>query len=88
MSTILRTRLIKIGNSQGLRIPKTLIDQAHLPEDVEMEVDVEQIVIRPARRARQGWEEQFHQMALRGDDLPLEDLTISTSTWDDEEWEW
>ena len=88
MSTVLRTRIIKIGNSQGIRIPKTLIDQAQLPDDVEMEASAEQIVIRPARRVRQDWAEQFQRMATRGDDVPLDGWAASTSVWDDEEWEW
>ncbi len=88
MSTALRTRIIKIGNSQGVRIPRTLLDQAQLPEDVEMEATAQQIVIRPALRVRQGWEEQFQRMAALGDDVLLDGAPASLSLWDAEEWEW
>lgn len=88
MTTALRTRIIKIGNSQGVRIPRTLLDQAQLPEDVEMEVTGQQIVIRPALRARQGWEERFQRMAALGDDVLLDGSPIALSLWDVEEWQW
>lgn len=88
MTTALRTRIIKIGNSQGVRIPRTLLDQAQLPEDVEIEATAQQIVIRPALRVRHGWEEQFQRMAAMGDDVLLDGSPATLSLWDDEEWEW
>lgn len=88
MSTLLRTRIIRIGNSQGIRIPKTLLDLARLSRDVELEVGAEQIVIRPARSVRHNWDDQFRLMAAHGDDVLLDDLPHSLTTWDDEEWEW
>jgi antitoxin MazE len=87
MSTIVRTRIIKIGNSQGIRIPKLLLEQANFPEEVELEVQESQIVIRPSHAIRYQWEEQFKLMAERGDDLLLDDVPTAT-TWDEEEWEW
>jgi antitoxin MazE len=84
----MRTRIIKIGNSQGVRIPKVLLEQARLGEEVELEVQDNQVLIRAARKPRQGWEEAFHAMARQGDDrLVDEDLTGRTR-WDEEEWEW
>jgi len=35
----------KIGNSQGVRIPKPLLDQTGIKGDVEMEVEKSQIII-------------------------------------------
>lgn len=88
MTTLVRTRIIRIGNSQGVRIPKVLLDQAQLGDEVELEVGEGQIVIRPVARARQGWEQQFERMAAQGDDVLLDGEVVSTSSWDDEEWEW
>ena len=68
MGTVLKARIIKIGNSQGIRIPKLLLDQVGLGEDVELEAQQDRIVIRPARRPRDGWDEQFKAMAEHGDD--------------------
>lgn len=53
----MRTRIVRIGNSQGVRIPRHLIEQARLPEEVELRVEADQIVIAPARPRREGWAE-------------------------------
>ena len=75
----MKTRIIKIGNSRGIRIPKVLLEQSGLGEEVELEVQDRQIVIRPAERPRQGWEEAFRSMAEHEDDRFLDgDLTGHT----------
>lgn len=88
MSTVIKTRMVKIGNSQGVRIPKVVVEQLGLASEIELEVQDGQLVIRPARQARLGWDEQFRQMAERGDDQLLDAGTPSFSTWDEEEWAW
>lgn len=84
MSTIVKTRIVKIGNSQGVRIPKPILQQVDLWNEVEMEVQGEQLILRPARKNRSGWEAQFEQMAAHGDDGLLDDFL----PLEDEEWEW
>lgn len=85
---MVRTRIIKIGNSRGIRIPKALLEHAGLSEEVELEAQQNQVVIRAVGKPRQGWEEAFRALAEHGDDqLVDEDLTGRTS-WDEEEWEW
>lgn len=88
MSTVVRSRIIKIGNSQGIRIPKLLLEQANLVEEVELTLQDNGIVIRPAEQARAGWEEAFRLMADRGDDELLDGDAPPTTRWDEEEWEW
>ncbi len=87
MSTAIKTRIIKIGNSQGVRIPRLLLDQTNLSGNVYLEVEQNQIIIRPIRTIREGWDEQFKLMAQMGDDNLLDDET-ETSSCDDGEWEW
>jgi antitoxin MazE len=91
-----KTKIIRIGNSQGVRIPRNLLEQAGLigneqgdvlGQEVELEVGQEGILIRPARQARAGWEEQLRQMAKRGDDALLDDVP-QASSWDEREWVW
>lgn len=85
----MKTRIIQIGNSQGIRIPKVLLEQSGLGEEVQLEVARRQIIIRPARRARQGWAEAFRAMAERGDDNLLDKQSLATqSRWDEAEWTW
>ncbi len=86
MSTVLKARIIKIGNSHGVRIPKVWLEQLDLGEEVEMAVESDQIVIRPAHSPRDGWEQQFSLMAAQGDDQLLDQPT--PTRWEQDEWEW
>ncbi|MFO7145113.1 AbrB/MazE/SpoVT family DNA-binding domain-containing protein, partial [Arthrospira sp. PCC 8006] len=52
MSKVIRTRIVKIGNSQGVRIPKLLLEQSGIQTDVEIEVEGDHLTIRNARRLR------------------------------------
>jgi antitoxin MazE len=83
-----KARIVKIGNSQGVRIPKVLLDQADLGEEVELELQGEQIVIRPAHRARHDWADRFKAMAAQGDDKLLDGDVMVSTVWDEKEWEW
>ena len=83
----MRARVIKIGNSQGLRIPKPILDQTGIMDDVEIEVEKDQIIIRPVKNAREGWDAAFKKMGTKGDGEPIIDDCISNS-WDEDEWQW
>lgn len=84
MSTVINGRIIKIGNSQGIRIPKLLLEQSGIKENVTIEVRDGQIAISAAASARTGWAEAF--CAATVDDLPLD--RVMGTAWDEEEWEW
>ncbi len=88
MSSVITTQIIKIGNSQGVRIPKPLLEQIGLSGTVQLEVEADCLILRPARTPRQGWEEQFQRMAENGDDVLLDADTFSLSKWDKTDWEW
>ncbi|MEW6349134.1 MAG: AbrB/MazE/SpoVT family DNA-binding domain-containing protein [Thermodesulfobacteriota bacterium] len=81
-----KARIIKIGNSRGVRIPKVLIDQVGFGEEVELEAKEDHLVIRPATCPRNGWEEAFRSMAEKGDDRLL-DEPVPTQ-FDEDEWQW
>jgi antitoxin MazE len=84
----MRTRIVKIGNSQGVRIPKTLLDESGLSGEVDISVHDGTLVITGARRPRQGWDEAFRQMAQRGDDELLDGDVAIAGSFDTESWEW
>ncbi len=84
----MRARVIKIGNSQGLRIPKPILEQTGIMDDVEIEVQKNQIIIRPVRNVRDGWDEAFKMMAQKGDDGPIIVDDNFSHSWDEEEWQW
>jgi antitoxin MazE len=88
MSAMTTTRIIKIGNSQGIRIPKVLLNQVNLGEEVQLTVQDDHLEIRPTRRPRAGWEARFRAMAEHGDDQLLDALPPSLTRWDEDEWEW
>ena len=85
MNTV-RTQVIEIGNSRGVRIPKLFIDQARLGNEVEIAVQRGHLVIRPVLRPRSGWAEQFLAMAEHGDDQLLDKPVLTK--WDRSEWVW
>ncbi len=86
MSMTIRSKVINIGNSRGIRIPRTLLEQAGLTEEVELTVQDNKLIIKAARRPRDGWEAQFELMAERGDDQLLDAAT--PAQWEDTEWVW
>lgn len=84
----MRTNLIRIGNSQGIRIPKVLLEQSRLGTEVELLVDDGQIVIHSVAEPRQGWGEKFRAMAENGDDSLIDEVPGEQTEWDRNQWEW
>ncbi|HET6879846.1 MAG TPA: AbrB/MazE/SpoVT family DNA-binding domain-containing protein [Pirellulales bacterium] len=82
----MKTRLVRIGNSQGIRIPKTLIEQSGLRDEVEITMKGNSLIIRPASNPREGWAEAFEEMARSGDDALLDAEVVND--FDKAEWEW
>jgi len=84
----MRTSIIRIGNSQGIRIPKAIIEQCHLGADVELEVEDKKLIISPVAYPRQGWSEKFEVMAKYGDAIFLDGELVNQTIWDENEWQW
>ena len=82
----MKTRLVRIGNSRGIRLPKTIIVQAGLTDEVELGVRDGAVVIARATSARSGWADAARQMRQRDEDRLL-DATTPTR-FDDKEWQW
>jgi antitoxin MazE len=87
-ASAMKAHIVPIGNSQGVRIPKPLLDQTGLSGEVEIVAEGNALVIRSTRKPREGWAEAFREMARRGDDAMLDDAPPSLSSWDEDEWEW
>lgn len=82
----MKTSLVRIGNSKGIRLPKPILEQCGIRDEVELEVEDDRLIIRPAQRPRSGWAEAFAAMTQHGDDLlPDEE---APSAWDQTEWRW
>lgn len=88
----IKTRIIPIGNSRGIRIPKALLEQAQLTEEVELRAERGRLVVkssyRPkkARLSRRGWQDAAKRMHQSGDDRMLEAMT--PTRFDEQEWKW
>jgi|Laugresu1bdmlbsd_1035121.scaffolds.fasta_scaffold15510_3 antitoxin MazE len=81
-------KLVAIGNSRGVRIPKAMIEQIGLGEEVELEVVDGTIVIRRKRRPREGWAEAAKLLAERGEELPPEITDMTETEWMRDHWRW
>ncbi len=84
----MRTAIVKIGNSRGLRIPKPLLGQCGLAGEVDLVVRGRELVIRKVRRPRAGWDKAFEAMARLGDDRPPDKGAGAPTEWDKADWEW
>jgi antitoxin MazE len=84
----MKTKLIKVGNSRGIRLPKAAIEQAGLDEEVELVIEDDQLIIRASKDPRAGWEEACRLMHERGDDVLIDGPLPSLTKFDEEEWEW
>lgn len=83
----MKTTLVRIGNSQGIRIPKAIIEQCGFRDRLEMTVRGRTLVIAAAGGSRQGWDEVFaHGAAGGGDDALMPDGLAGS--WDESEWRW
>ncbi|MET0852430.1 MAG: AbrB/MazE/SpoVT family DNA-binding domain-containing protein [Candidatus Rokuibacteriota bacterium] len=83
---ITKTRIVRIGNSRGIRVPKILLDQAQLPDEVELHAEPGRLVVQGARRPRTGWAQAARAMAEARNDGLLDQP--SATRFDREEWEW
>ena len=82
----MKSQIIQIGNSQGIRLPKVLLEESGITGDVELELHSDGILIRNAQKPRAGWDEKFKVMAENEDDEPLDsDLP---NKFDSKEWQW
>lgn len=81
----MRTRIVKIGNSQGIRIPRALLEQTGLAGEIEIVVEGDTLVIRRAAQPRQGWGTAFREATDESEGLL--DPPVATA-WETSEWEW
>lgn len=82
----MKVKLIRIGNSRGIRLPKAFIEEVGLDEDVELDVRDDCIVISRLKNPREGWEEAARLCVERGEAGLLHEMPLTR--WQEEEWEW
>jgi antitoxin MazE len=82
----MKSRIVQIGNSRGIRLPKVLLDEAQLADEVELEAEPGRIVIRSGKQPRAGWAAAARKMRERGEDRLLDPTT--PTRFDEKEWKW
>lgn len=81
----MKAQIIRIGNSQGVRIPKTLIEDGKLSGEVELELHEDGILIRSLQKPRANWDAAFKSVADIDDDQPIVE---SHTDFEKKEWQW
>jgi antitoxin MazE len=82
----MKARIVRVGNSRGVRLPKPLLEQAGLLEEVEIHAEPGRIIIQSASSPRAGWADAAREMSANGDDAVIGE-PVSTR-FDAEEWMW
>jgi len=81
----MKARLVRIGNSRGVRPPKAVIDQVGLDEHVELRVENDRVIITAVRARRAGWADAARRLAAESGGL----LGAPSPTgFDEDEWRW
>ncbi len=83
---MVRTKLVQIGNSRGVRLPKPLIEEARLSDEVELRVRNGAIIVASAAQPRSGWADAARLLHERDEDR----LTVPTTAthFDEKDWAW
>jgi antitoxin MazE len=76
--------IIKIGNSKGLRLSKTILEKYQIKDKVELILEKGQIILRPVDTPRKNWGKQFKEMAEHNEDTLIIDDIFEEDTF--EEW--
>ena len=82
----MKSHIVRIGNSRGIRLPKTLLQEAQLDDEVELQAEPGRILISKTSKPRAGWAEAARRMRERDEDHLLDPPT--PTRFDKEEWKW
>lgn len=82
------TKIVPIGNSRGIRIPKAMLEDCGFGDEVELQTKNGTLILRPVNTPRAGWAEAFTGMAAAKDDFLVHEDAPDSTLFDSEEWEW
>jgi antitoxin MazE len=83
--TFMKAQLVRIGNSRGVRLPKALIDQVGLTDEIDLRVENDCVVIAPVRPPRSGWADAARQLRATTKETPD---CFAPTRFDEAEWQW
>ena len=79
----MKADIIQIGNSKGLRLAKSILDQYNIQDKVEVILEKKQIILRPVNNSREGWDEAFKEQHKNEDDHLLMDDVFADENFDE-----
>lgn len=82
----MKAKLIRIGNSRGVRLPKPVIEEAGLKDDVQLRVRDREVIITSVNEPRSGWAEAARHARKQDHDRLLDEPT--PTEFDQKEWQW
>ena len=82
------TKIVPIGNSRGIRIPKAMLEHCGFGEEVDLQAKNGTLILRPLSVPRTGWAVAFKSMAEMGDDHLVHEESPTATQFDAEEWQW
>ena len=78
--------VVQIGNSRGIRLPKKILNELNIKDEVELIINKETLIIKGVKkRPRQGWSEAFAEMSAGKEDKQLLPENIDNEAF---EWVW
>lgn len=78
----MRVSVIKIGNSKGIRLSKTLLEKYQITDKVDLILENDHIILKQVAEPRKNWEDAFREMHRKGDDKLLIDSVLEDENWD------
>jgi antitoxin MazE len=85
-TVVTKARIVRIGNSRGIRIPKSLLEQSELTEEVEIQAERGRLIISGLARSRDGWAEAARDMHAEREDHLMDEPTATE--FDRDDWRW
>jgi antitoxin MazE len=82
----MKAHIVRIGNSKGIRLPKTLLQEAQLEDEVELQAEPGRILISKSAQPRAGWADAARRMRAQGEDGLFDPPTATR--FDKEDWKW
>jgi antitoxin MazE len=82
------TKIVPIGNSRGIRIPKAMLEHCGFGEEADLQAKNGALILRPIATPRAGWATAFSEMSAAKDDLLVHEDAPTATQFDAEEWEW
>jgi antitoxin MazE len=82
MDNVMKASIIKIGNSKGLRLNKSILERYNIRDTVELILEKGRIILKPLDQPRKGWNEAFRKMHTNQDDALLIDDIFEDESFD------